>query len=236
MIKTIFFDLDETLLNMDQTAFERDYFLGLTKMVMKFDYPFEAALAALKDSVAAMYYNNGDKTNEGVFWEVFESRLKLKRTKIDAEVELFYKNEFPFLRKHTTANPIVPLIIQLLQKKGYQLVLATNPLFPRTATYQRINWANLKVIDFALITTYENSRFSKPNPLYFKEIIDKLKLKPEECLMIGNSIEEDLAALKLDMACILINEQRSANIDQKVKQLSLNDLYQEILNWQEVQQ
>ena len=71
-------------------------------------------------------------------------------------------------------------------------VLATNPLFPAIATRQRIRWAGLEPEDFQFVTTYENSRFCKPNPEYYRDLLDKLGKDPESCLMVGNDVDEDM--------------------------------------------
>ena len=63
------------------------------------------------------------------------------------------------------------------------MVLATNSIFPRIATENRIRWAGLEPDDFALITTYENSTYCKPNPAYYREVLGKLGLEAEECLV-----------------------------------------------------
>ena len=86
-------------------------------------------------------------------------------------------------------------------------VLATNPLFPHTATDNRMRWAGLKPEDFSFYTTYENSRYCKPNPKYYEEILQKLNLKPEECIMVGNDLEEDiLPTEKLGMQGFLLTD------------------------------
>ena len=234
MKKTILFDLDETLLDMNPKAFEEAYFLGLTEIITKYEKPFDVVLKVLKKAVYAMSINNGLKSNYDVFWEVFESGLNLTKAEIMDEIDDFYANRFSLLKTHTSSFEVVPLLIEILKKKGYQLVLATNPLFPFVATASRIEWASLKVEDFSLITTYENSHYCKPNPLYFKEILDKLNLKETDCLMIGNHIEEDLAALKVGIDCILINDKFDDKIDIRIKQCNLEELYQEVLSWPEV--
>ena len=38
-----------------------------------------------------------------------------------------------------------------------------------------------------------------PNPKYFVEAAERFGLKPEECLMVGNDAEEDVAAMKAGM-------------------------------------
>ena len=71
-------------------------------------------------------------------------------------------------------------------------VLATAPLFPDIAVRQRIRWAGLEPEDFAYITTYENSHYAKPNPDYYRELLEKLGKKGENCLMVGNDVAEDM--------------------------------------------
>ena len=109
-------------------------------------------------------------------------------------------------------------------------MLATNPLFPAVATQSRVRWAGLEPEDFAWITTYENSRYCKPNPDYYREILDKLNLKPGECLMVGNDVQEDGAAAKLGMPVFLLTDcliQRGGNADPSWPQGS----FPELLAW-----
>ena len=57
-----------------------------------------------------------------------------------------------------------------------------------------------------LYTTYENSGFCKPNPKYYSEILEKLNLDPEDCLMVGNDVIEDMVAQKLGMKVFLLTD------------------------------
>ena len=109
--------------------------------------------------------------------------------------------------------PVVPLaayagttLVFGLKGKGKKIYLATNPIFPRCATLNRIRWAGLSAEDFEEITTYETCRYSKPNVGYYQEILDRQGLKAEECLMIGNDKREDLAAGKLGIRTYLVTE------------------------------
>jgi FMN phosphatase YigB (HAD superfamily) len=58
----------------------------------------------------------------------------------------------------------------------------------------RLSWIGLQPSDFDFITSYENSSYCKPNPDYYREILKKYDARPEDCLMIGNDVEEDGAA------------------------------------------
>ena len=89
---------------------------------------------------------------------------------------------------------------------GLRVALATNPLFPRVATHSRIRWAGLEPEDFELVTTYESSRFCKPNLRYYEEILDQLQVQPGECLMVGNDADEDMVAERLGMRVFLLTD------------------------------
>jgi FMN phosphatase YigB (HAD superfamily) len=69
-----------------------------------------------------------------------------------------------------------------------------------------MSWAGLDHNDFELYTTYENSCFAKPNLDYYREILGKLDLKAEECLMVGNDVSEDMVAEKLGMKVFLLTD------------------------------
>ena len=103
-------------------------------------------------------------------------------------------------------EPMAKQIVDWLCEKGIRVVLATNPLFPSVATENRIRWAGLRPEDFAYFTTYENSRYCKPNLDYYREILEKLSLKPEECLMVGNDVGEDMVAEQMGMKTFLLTD------------------------------
>ena len=64
---------------------------------------------------------------------------------------------------------------------------------------------NKKVKDY--ITSYENSNYTKPNPMYFQVLLDKFNLKPEEVILFGNNEYEDAwCAYQLGIKTYLINE------------------------------
>ena len=77
--------------------------------------------------------------------------------------------------------------------QGYKVVIATSPVFPLTAIEQRLEWAGVRDFDYALITSYENMHACKPHLPYYQEILSKIGCRAEECLMVGNSFEEDIA-------------------------------------------
>ncbi|MGN1119937.1 MAG: HAD family hydrolase, partial [Oscillospiraceae bacterium] len=79
--------------------------------------------------------------------------------------------DFNFAQNACGFAPEAAETVEFLKTNGIRRVLATNPIFPAVATQARIRWAGLHAEDFALITTYENSCHTKPNPAYFADIL-----------------------------------------------------------------
>ena len=211
-MNTVLFDLDGTLLPMDMKEFTDTYMLLLSNRLSFAGYDAQKVTAALWIGVKAMTQNDGLITNEECFWKAFENFMtdgngkmesKAKR-KLEKEITKFYKEDFGVARYVTQPLDTVAESIDILKNKGYQLVVATNPIFPEVATLERISWTGLNAEDFMLITTYENSCFSKPNLDYYRYILKTLDKDAEDCLMVGNDVHEDMCARQLGIDVFLI--------------------------------
>ncbi len=205
-ITTVLFDLDGTLLPMDQELFIKAYFGGLAKKAAPRGYEAKKLIDTIWAGTAAMIQNPGAKTNEAVFWDLFAGVYGEAARADEALFADFYHNEFQQIQAVCGFQPKAREVIDWLQSRGKRLVLATNPIFPAIATESRIRWAGLRRADFAYCTTYENARFCKPNPAYYQEILDALGLDPAECLMVGNDVEEDGAVRQLGMEVFLLTD------------------------------
>ena len=204
---TILFDLDGTLLPMDQERFVKTYLGLLAEYLAPYEYEPAALVKAVWEGTAAMVRNNGEKTNEEVFWNVFRDRFGPRADEDRLLFEEFYATKFGESRISCGFEPRAAGLLALVKNKGYRVVLATNPLFPRTATMQRIRWAGLDPADFELVTTYEKERFCKPNPQYYLDILERIGAAPEQCLMVGNDGREDAAAAaKTGMRTFLLTD------------------------------
>lgn len=188
-LKAILFDLDGTLLPMNQDLFMKYYFGALTKKIAPLGYKPEVLLNGIWTGIKAMVENDGTKTNEEAFWNAF-SGFQGWDCRKDAQVfEDFYRNEFVAAKAACRPNPAAKEVVDFCKASGKRVILATNPLFPSVATENRIGWAGLSTEDFELITTYENCHYCKPNKKYYAEILEKTGLTPEECLMVGNNAD-----------------------------------------------
>ena len=198
MIKNIFFDLDGTLLPMDEEKFTKAYFSLLAKAVAPLGYEPEKLINAVWKGTAAMYKNDGSVTNEQAFWREFGNIYGERGLSDKPAFDKFYKTEFQNTISACGFNKKADETVKALKKEGYRLVIATNPIFPRIATASRIKWAGIDKNDFLLFTAYEDSHFCKPNLAYYKEILEKTGL------MVGNDVSEDMVAAKLGMRVFLM--------------------------------
>ena len=206
MIRYILFDLDGTLLPMDQDEFIRSYMKLLAAKMAPHGYDPQALISAIWAGTEAMVLNDGSRKNEDAFWERYVSILGEKVLKDKPLLEEFYAVDFARAREYCGFNPDAAETVKALKAAGFTVALATNPLFPATATEQRIQWAGLEINDFALITTYESDSYCKPNPSYYIDLLLRLGAAPEECVMVGNDAEEDMVAEMLGMHVFLLTD------------------------------
>lgn len=215
MITTILFDLDGTLLPMDQDTFSKAYVKGLTVAAEPAGYSPMILSTAIMAGTVAMAKNNGEKNNEDVFWDTLE-RTYGESVRNDIHLfDEFYATDFQKIKDVCGFEPRTAELIKYIKEKGYRVALATNPLFPKVATESRIRWAGLAPEDFEVYTTYETSYYCKPNLNYYKEILTQLQVKPEECLMVGNDVSEDMITEQLGMKVFLLTDSliNKQNID-----------------------
>ena len=205
-ITTILFDLDGTLLPMDQDLFAKTYFTSIAKYVAPNGYDTEEVIKGIWTGTKAMMKNTGEKTNEAVFWDTFASLFGERVYGDMPTFDRFYVEHFDEIAPVCGHDDRAAEVIRLCHERGRKTVLATNPIFPRIATEKRMRWAGLSPGDFVLYTTYETSHYCKPNPKYYTTILDALGVSPEECIMVGNDVGEDMIARQLGMQVFLLTD------------------------------
>lgn len=205
-ITTVLFDLDGTLLPMDQNLFIKAYFGGLARRLAPHGYEPQKLIDSIWQGTAAMVKNDGTTTNEERFWQGFEAAYGKPARQDEEQFAAFYREDFDKAQSSCGYTPAAREVIDTVHACGLRTALATNPIFPAMATERRIAWAGLSTSDFELYTTYENSRFCKPNLDYYRDVMQKMGVCPEECLMVGNDVAEDMIAEQLGARVFLLTD------------------------------
>lgn len=196
MIRAILFDLDDTLLGNEIDRFMPEYFALLGQYAQPVLPDQRAFLGNLVQSTQETIRNTDPSlTNADVFWDTFQSLTGQTRVELEPFFAGFYEQEFPRLRATCQPRPESVALVTAALERGLKVVVATNPLFPRTAIEQRLEWAGVPVdrFDYALVTTYENMHATKPQLAYYREILDGIGVEPGEALMVGDDWKNDIA-------------------------------------------
>lgn len=202
----LLFDLDGTLLPMEPERFIKAYMKTIARRVEPYIKPQEFIQSLLAATEAMVCNEVPHLTNKEVFMEDFFKRISLPPEKIMPIFEAFYEEDFPELIQYTQPSPLPRQIMKQALDKGYRLVIASNPVFPLRAMVERMRWAGIDEFPYELITSYEIMHFCKPRSQYYTEIVEKIGAVPEECLMIGNDVVEDLVAAEVGVHTCLVED------------------------------
>ena len=205
-ITTVFFDLDGTLLPMDQELFTKNYLKLLAAKLNPYGYESKLLIDTIWAGTAAMVKNDGSRRNEEVFWEKFVEVYGERALADKPLFDEFYHREFQELKTSCGYNPKAKETVLRVRKMGYRTILATNPIFPAEAVESRIRWAGLDPADFEFYSSYEKIGYCKPNPRYYQDIQKQRNLRAEECCMVGNDVTEDMVAETVGMKVFLLTD------------------------------
>ena len=200
MIKAVLFDLDNTLLDINLSAFIARYLwaearvlarIGRTPLPLAYAWLSRCYLAV--DSAA----RRDDLTGRELFDRTYQdlSGMPLDEPTVREAIDCLEGEWLDHLRGGITQarpRPGARRCVRRAQELGLTVALATNPVFSPAVDAARLRWAGLGDIDFALVSTLDNSRRSKPSARYYQEFIARLGLVPEECLMVGNDAGRDI--------------------------------------------
>lgn len=196
MFKCILFDLDDTLLMNDMETFAPPYYAALSTWMKPLIEPglFMRALAA---GISAMWNNDGSLgNNANVFNRIFFDQVGGNQRQILDAFDSFYSTEFLNLQRYTGCDPAARQVMEWVRTNDIRVVIATQPVFPLPANLARLRWADVPAdeFDYELITSYDLMRASKPHRMYFEDILTSLHLTPQDCCMVGDSLETDIPA------------------------------------------
>ena len=181
MIKAIIFDLDNTLID----------FMTMKKMSV------DGAIRAMQDAGLDISKKEAEKIMDNLYEKhgmeyqsVFQEFLKQVLGKIDYKILAhaivgYRKTERGFMQTY----PKVKTTLRKLEKNGIRLAILTDA--PRMRAWMRLAEMDLTEY-FEVVLTYDDTKVRKPNKIAFEIILKKLKLKPDEVLMVGDSLDKDI--------------------------------------------
>jgi len=208
MISSVVFDFDDTLFDHRHSSRE-----GLRSVWKRYTCFHEMTLEELEEEhseiLEQIHFSHvlfGKMTIEEARAERFKFLFLNRGIEVDyntaenaAEIYrmAYQKNR----RRSEGAEEILKLF-----KKNYKLAIVTNNLISEQE--EKLEYLGLtKYID--LMVTSEEARVPKPDPQIFNLLFAKLKVKPEETVMIGDSWEHDImGAHNAGMKCIWLNHNK----------------------------
>lgn len=205
-IKAVLFDLDGTLLPMEQDVFAMAYFKSISAKLAAYGYDQKQLIDTILKSTYAMVKNTGEKTNEDVFWNVTASIYGDKILTDKPIFDEYYENDFDDLKRFCGFNPKAAETVRKIKEMGCKTAVATNPVFPKKAIECRIKWAGLSPEDFEFYTTYDSINFCKPQPQYYNAVAKRIGVDACECLMVGNDVGDDMPSQNTGMQVFLLTD------------------------------
>jgi FMN phosphatase YigB (HAD superfamily) len=159
----------------------------------------------MHQAVAAMFANTDvTRTLENILLDALQESVSITAEQYAEYLELFCENDLEALRPLVKGHSLSPCLVESCLARGWQVVLATNPIFPRPVIDARITWGQLEEKAFHHVTSYETAHFCKPNPAFFEEILARLQVPAGACLMVGNDTLHDLSASQVGMQTCLL--------------------------------
>ena len=198
MTVTLLLDLDNTLLDNKTEDFMPAYLGALSQRMAPFVNPSLMLKTLLAATSEMMQNNDPDLTLMQVFDAAFYPKLGLEKAAIWPTLQAFYAEDFPKVKRVTKPVPEAIRLVEKAFAQGYRVGIATNPIFPRSAILQRLEWAGLPASQypFDLIPDYESFHFSKPNPAFYAEFLAQMGWPEGPVVMVGDEVDLDIKSAR----------------------------------------
>lgn len=199
--KTLWIDLDGTLLNAHTFALNIHFIFEMTRALRPLTGSWWSALRTLGSVTHSLF----DLTPTDVplltrAKQVYQARTGRSANELVAATE----EVFTKLRRHFYPAPGAQEFILWASQRA-SLVLATNPMWSRNIIELRLRWAGIDPGLFFEISTAETYRHRKPQLEYYQEILDRTHGQPRRCFHIGNEWKQDGTATRLGVPVFIVN-------------------------------
>jgi HAD superfamily hydrolase (TIGR01662 family) len=185
MIRAILFDLDNTLT--DFWKFKNECIGAAIQAMAKAGLKIEKKQA---DEFVVGLYKKGLIEKE----DIFQGLLKEVTGEVDERILSEGLKAYRERRK-TLLKPY-PEVAETINelKKSCKIGIISDA--PRKKVLLRLERMEIEKDMFDVLISIEDTNQKKPHPLPFQKAIEKLKVNPDEILMVGDSIHKDMAGAK----------------------------------------
>ncbi len=198
MIKAVLLDMDNTLLHNPDARFA-SAFRQLFDEFFRAEFGIDGSIEALRAGFANMGRDLANCPNNAqALVDCLAHLLPLAHDDADQALRRFYAEVYGELEPLISPVDSAVALIEDLLEQGLLVAVATNPLYPESAILQRLEWAGLGglVGEFAIVTHSENMHFAKPQPEYIAEVVARVGIEPDEALMVGDSLVNDIQSAR----------------------------------------
>lgn len=185
MIKAVIFDMDNTLIDFMK--------IKTSSVEAAINAMIHAGLKMDKKKAEEILYELYDE--HGIEDQhIFQRFLERVNNKIDykilsAGIVAYRKLQSGLLDPYPATFPTLVKIKEM----GLKLAILSDA--PSIKGWIRLR--EMKIADFFdVVVTFDDTKETKPNPAPFKKVLSMLNLKPEECLMVGDSPKRDMEGAK----------------------------------------
>jgi FMN phosphatase YigB (HAD superfamily) len=210
MLRAVLFDLDNTLLENDLGVFIPSFLEALAPRFAHIIPPETFKRWMLRSVRQMMVDIDPRQTNREVFMRDMVLRSGYSWTVLGPLFDAFYAEDYAALEAVSRPIELAPRVIDAAIERGLKVAVATNPIFPLVAMTERIRWARLAGCPFEVVTSYDDSHFCKPHPEFYLEVAQRLGCPPEECLMVGDDVVNDMPAVEAGMRTYLVTDHMDA--------------------------
>jgi len=185
MIKAVIFDLDNTLVDF-MLLKERAIEAAIHSMI---DAGLELTAEEANKKIHAIYSKEGIEYQQVFDMLFLDLYGKVDHKIVSAGIVAYRTAREAALKPYPK---VFPTLIELI-KMGMKLAVVSDA--PSKEAWLRLSYINFHHL-FDVVITYDEAREKKPSPAPFNMALEQLKLKPEECLMIGDWAERDMVGAK----------------------------------------